>query len=245
MTGLILALTWEGHRVRMVGTAERPLWIAKDACLVLGLHDSSHIARDIPDDEKGVAQLATPGGPQPYVCVTEAGLYRLISRSRKPCAERFQRWLFGEVLPCIRRHGCYPAPAEPVALAIDLGDPLQLTSLALQLTRRVAELTPKASAFDRLSVASGDVNLQECGRLLNLGPNRFIWRLIEDGILFRDGDARAKPYAEHLDAGRFRVIVTEREGQAWPQTMVTPQGYTWLAGLYPAPRALVSAGGAA
>ena len=39
--------------------------------------------------------------------VTEAGLYRLIFKSRKPVAKRFQRWVFHEVLPAIRKSGSY------------------------------------------------------------------------------------------------------------------------------------------
>ena len=62
---LALSLSWEGHRVRMVGTAERPLWVAKDACRVLGLHGPSNVARDVPEGERGFVNLTTPGGPQP------------------------------------------------------------------------------------------------------------------------------------------------------------------------------------
>ena len=52
----------------------------------------------------------TPSGIQEVVTVTEKGLYRLIHRSDKPQAERFRDWVFGEVLPSIRKHGCYPPP---------------------------------------------------------------------------------------------------------------------------------------
>lgn len=42
--------------------------------------------------------------------VYEAGLYRLIFKSRKPEAKQFQKWVFNEVLPSIRKHGTYPPP---------------------------------------------------------------------------------------------------------------------------------------
>ena len=35
-------------------------------------------------------------------------VYRLIVHSKLPSAERFERWVFDEVLPSIRQHGAYP-----------------------------------------------------------------------------------------------------------------------------------------
>lgn len=39
--------------------------------------------------------------------LTESGVYKLIFKSRKESAERFQDWVTDEVLPSIRKHGAY------------------------------------------------------------------------------------------------------------------------------------------
>lgn len=39
--------------------------------------------------------------------LTESGVYKLIFKSRKPSAERFQDWVTDEVLPRIRQYGAY------------------------------------------------------------------------------------------------------------------------------------------
>lgn len=39
--------------------------------------------------------------------LTESGVYKLIMRSNKPDAEKFQDWVTDEVLPSIRKHGAY------------------------------------------------------------------------------------------------------------------------------------------
>ena len=39
--------------------------------------------------------------------IPEGDLYRLIARSKLPAAEKFERWVFDEVLPSIRKHGSY------------------------------------------------------------------------------------------------------------------------------------------
>lgn len=42
--------------------------------------------------------------------IPEGDLYRLVVNSKLPSAEKFERWVFDEVLPTIRKHGAYMAP---------------------------------------------------------------------------------------------------------------------------------------
>lgn len=45
--------------------------------------------------------------------INEGNLYRLIIKSRKPAAEKFEAWVMEEVLPTIRKTGKYEVPTEP------------------------------------------------------------------------------------------------------------------------------------
>ena len=58
---------------------------------------------------KGVTKLVTPtaGGSQEANYIPEGDLYRLIVSSKLPSAEKFERWVFDEVLPSIRKTGGY------------------------------------------------------------------------------------------------------------------------------------------
>lgn len=58
---------------------------------------------------KGVSKIKTPtnGGIQQLNHIPEGDLYRLIVRSKLPSAEKFERWVFDEVLPELRRTGSY------------------------------------------------------------------------------------------------------------------------------------------
>jgi prophage antirepressor-like protein len=84
------------------------LWVAKDVCEILGLgdtnkalkghpQDETNIVRDVDSQKRGVNLLA----------VNEAGLYRLIFKSRKEEAERFRKFVFSDVLPSIRNTGSF------------------------------------------------------------------------------------------------------------------------------------------
>ncbi|WP_376779552.1 BRO-N domain-containing protein [Gleimia hominis] len=47
------------------------------------------------------------GREQEATFITEDDLYRLIISSKLPEAQKFEAWVFDEVLPTIRRHGMY------------------------------------------------------------------------------------------------------------------------------------------
>jgi prophage antirepressor-like protein len=52
--------------------------------------------------------ISVPSNWKPHtVFITEGGLNRLICRSTKPEAIRFQKWVFDEVLPTLRQQGTY------------------------------------------------------------------------------------------------------------------------------------------
>lgn len=63
---------------------------------------------------KGVREILTPtaGGKQKKRYITEGDLYRLIAHSKLPAAERFEHWVFDDLLPTIRKTGGYIANSD-------------------------------------------------------------------------------------------------------------------------------------
>ena len=59
--------------------------------------------------KEGVAKcnVLTNGGNQKVNCIDEGNIYRLITGSKLPSAEKFETWVFDEVLPQIRKQGYY------------------------------------------------------------------------------------------------------------------------------------------
>lgn len=102
-------LIFEGQRVRYVMIKGEPWWVLVDVARILGYQRTSDAAKLLRDKEKGAAISRTPGGEQEVIVINEPGLYRLIMRSNKPEAERFQDWVTEEVLPSIRQYGYYIA----------------------------------------------------------------------------------------------------------------------------------------
>lgn len=78
----------------------------------LGFHAARDLLRSIPDDEKGWELSPTPGGDQRVGYVTEAGFYRALGQRQvaritdpgaRDTVQRFQSWVYGDVLPKLRR----------------------------------------------------------------------------------------------------------------------------------------------
>lgn len=63
------------------------------------------------------------GRDQEITVINEPNLYRLIIKSRKPEAEKFEAWVMEVVLPALRKHGHYEVEsgheAEPPQIAPD------------------------------------------------------------------------------------------------------------------------------
>ena len=91
---------------------------------------------------KGVREILTPtkGGTQKMRFIPEGDLYRLIVHSRLPGAERFERWVFDEVLPTIRKQGYYaPDISRAVAQAVQMAVSEMAHALAPLIAGQMAE----------------------------------------------------------------------------------------------------------
>ncbi len=93
--------------VRNLILENKPWFIAKDVCDVLGLSNSRQAISSLDDDEKGVTKSDTLGGKQQLSIISESGLYALILRSNKPYARTFRKWITSEVIPTILKKGIY------------------------------------------------------------------------------------------------------------------------------------------
>lgn len=113
MNNEIQSLEFEGNKVRTAQDENgNPLFCGTDVAQVLGY---ANPAKAVINHCKGFPirkPLETAGGIQQVRFISEGDLYRLITSSKLPAAERFEKWVYDEVLPSIRRHGGYMAGQE-------------------------------------------------------------------------------------------------------------------------------------
>ena len=112
----ILRFDYYDSEIRVIKDEEgNPWWVASDVCSILGLTNPREAVARLDDDEKNTVRISdgindnghgVPGNPNLNI-INEPGLYTLIIRSNKPEAKVFKRWITHEVLPSLRKNGCY------------------------------------------------------------------------------------------------------------------------------------------
>lgn len=102
----IITFAYQNNNIRTVVTEDgTPLFCGKDVAITLGYKDTTNAlklhCRGVVKHHPIVDSL---GRSQSARFITEPDLYRLVTHSKLPEAEKFERWVFEEVLPSIRKH---------------------------------------------------------------------------------------------------------------------------------------------
>lgn len=149
----VLPFRFESISVRAVEIDGAPWFVGKDIAGALGY---ANVADALAKHCKGVAKrypLQTAGGMQDVRIISEPDLFRLVANSRLPDAERFERWIFEEVLPSIRKTGGYQQP-QPLGL---VGDGCALIESAARALRLAPSVT--LGMYQRLGSKVGHQDL--------------------------------------------------------------------------------------
>lgn len=204
---------------------------ATDVANVLG-YTNPHKAIKDHCKEKGVTirSVLTAGGEQQKKFITEGNLYRLITRSKLPEAEKFESWVFDEVLPTIRRTGGYVAN-EDMFINTYLPFADDQTKLmfrgVLETVRKqneqIAAMKPKVEYFDALVDRNLLTNFRDTAKELQVKERFFIDWLLKNKFVYRDQKNKLKPYAAYVPE-LFELKEWERNGRADVQTLITPKG---------------------
>ena len=108
----------------------------------------------------GVAKCDTvdsKGRKNTLTFISEGNVYRLITHSKLPDAERFEKWVFDEVLPSIRKTGSYNIkdsyqiedPIERAKRWIEEQQEKQQLALTVSIQeQQINEMQPKVSYYD-------------------------------------------------------------------------------------------------
>jgi len=106
------SLSFENANVKVFGTYNEPWFIAKNICDILEISNVSDALRNIPENWKRFDTVPNPTGAKSMYTVNEPGLYKLIMRSNKPVAQKFQDWICEDLLPTLRKKGEYNLKIE-------------------------------------------------------------------------------------------------------------------------------------
>ena len=121
-----------GHKFTVCGTAENPLFLAKEVAECIdyaktsqGYYDVSRMVGTVDEEEKHLRTIFVDGRNYEMWFLTEDGLYEVLMQSRKPIAKEFKKGV-KEILKTIRKTGGYIAtkqddtPEEIMARALTI-----------------------------------------------------------------------------------------------------------------------------
>lgn len=170
----------EFGQVRTVDIDGKTYFVANDVAIALGY---KRPADAVTAHCKGSVKhrYLTNGGEQEAKVIPEGDIYRLIIKSQLPSADKFERWIFDEVIPSIRQTGGYQkklSPQEMMRIQLGMIDDHEnrIVNLENNMTidygqQRVLEDTVNKTVIDALGGKGSDA-YKEVGRKVFAECNR-------------------------------------------------------------------------
>ena len=185
MNGIQIFNNDEFGEVRILKEDGNFYFVASDVAKKLGYVNSS---KAVNDHCKGVTKryTLTKGGNQELNFIPESDVYRLIVHSKLPAAERFEKWVFDEVLPSIRKTGSYNKPmSELEILQCSINQLIEQERKIKALETQQGEQVKRLDIIDsRLEVLNG-VHIEGTGRdRLNAMVRAYV---VKKGISYAEG----------------------------------------------------------
>lgn len=231
--------------VRFVIINHKEYAVAKDVAKALGY---SNYRDAISRHCKGVVKhdLLSNGGKQSMMIIPEGDIYRLITGSRLPEAEKFESWVFDDVLPSVRRYGFYATEETVEKLlnnpdaAIKIFESYKKEKQEKEaLLKEKVDNAPKLMAYEDFINSDGLYSFSATAKIVAIprtatsktiiGRNTLLAWLRRDGVLISNGEDRNTPYQRYISQGIFEVKPIDEDNESSRITVkVTPKGVEWL-----------------
>lgn len=99
------------YHINIQGTIDEPLFQANQIGKLLGMVKIQNQMSTFDNTEKVSCETSTLGGIQKVLFLTERGLYKILAKSNKPIAKKFQDWMVN-VIKELRQQGEYKLKQE-------------------------------------------------------------------------------------------------------------------------------------
>lgn len=219
-----------------------PWFVAADVCRALQIGNPTMALTRLDEDEKALSNIeGLSRGNDKGNIVSEAGLYSLILRSRKPEAKAFKRWITHEVIPSIRKYGAYVTDKVldqmdehpewiPEYIQKLRDENANARAAREELEKAQAEnalLAPKATYYDSFVGIDSLTNIRYTAKELCIPQKKFVGYLLEKGYLFRDHHRKDRLFARAGERNNPLFQTKDfylPDGTKSEYTLVTPDG---------------------
>lgn len=193
---------------------------------------------------EGVAfhEVPTTSGVQNKKFINEPNLYRLIVKSKLPQAEQFEKWVFEEVLPTIRKHGAYMTdqvleqavsnPDFAIGLLTRLKEEKAKLAAAQQ---KLIQQEPLVTFAEACMQSDKSLKVSEVAKMaakqgIKIGQKQLFEKIREWGLMFKRS---TEPTQKACEMELFEItqgVKKKPNGDpfTWTTTYVTPKGQAYI-----------------
>lgn len=195
--------------IRTAGSADNPMFCLTDVCRVLELQVSPTKNRLKQTGvnlikvgvQTGVKRNGSPATQEvDMIFINEQNLYKVIMRSDKPQAEKFQDWVCGDVLPSIRKTGGYIATTQEDTPELIMARALQVAQTTIDKHQQMLEQAnerivlqseqlkqqaPKVRSYDEYISSDGTFSATQIAKEYGWGAKTLNNKLREMGVQYK------------------------------------------------------------
>ena len=145
--------------------------------------------------------------------IPEGDVYRLITHSKLPTAEKFESWVFDEVLPTVRQTGAYMTPETIEKVLMNPDTIISLATQLKELQTKVEQDKPKVLFADAVAASHTSILIGDLAKLIRqngveVGQNRLFQWLRDNGYLCSTGERYNLPTQKSMELKLFEVKET-------------------------------------
>ena len=204
----------EFGEIRTVEQNGQILFVANDVAKILGYKNPSDATNKHCRNAIMAWGSDSLGRRQEFKMIPESDLYRLIVSSKLPSAENFEKWVFEEVLPTIRKHGAYMTDKKAFDVLHNAGGLADLLQQAAEQLKQkdvqIERMKPKALFADAVASSKNSILIGELSKIIkangyDIGQRRLFSWMRENGYLMKSGEAYNQPTQKSMDLGLMEI----------------------------------------
>lgn len=209
----------EFGEIRTIEENGNVLFCGSDVAKALGYSQTAKAVREHCKEDGCLIQtvIDSMGREQQARFINEGNLYRLIINSKLPSAEKFERWVFDEVLPTIRKTGGYVSNDDMfINTYLPFAD--EQTKMLFKstletvktLNNKIEENKPKVLFADAVETSQTSILVGDLAKLIkqngvDIGQKRLFDWLRKHGYLIKSGVSRNMPTQKSMELKLFEV----------------------------------------
>lgn len=223
-----------GKKIRMYGSIDNPLFLAKDVAEWIdysksnGKYKVSQMTKIVDISEKGIYNVDTLGGIQESVFLTEDGLYEVCMQSRKPIAKQMKKEI-KNYLRSIRLTGAAIPSGNEQKMVSYYFSSLSQETQGVIVNELIAKNKELQQFYDDLMNTEGLMSINTAAKELGIGEYTLFAYLRRKKVFFYDKDMVNVPYERFRKEGKFAVKETLcHDGRIRSVTYATKKGLDYI-----------------